>query len=309
MWKTFDLRTKMYVTTEYAVFLAFKSLIYSLLKDEAGFKVTALGKERLERLIQRNVQSCRISWSVSFVQPQWRHHANPGTQDCFQTATACVFVPILCILVVQRLKKQKKSSSFFLFFFFYRHSSELELYSHAVLGPQSLWHFLHPGCTRALLHWRFHCVLHHHETLPVLPHAGQHSRLPAESPSAYLVSNVLFFRVQRQWTSTQRVLLAFLQARCDEEADWIVSRIHVALCGIYSLRVCCVKLPTQPVISLSTNWSPESTRAWWDTQSHIFFCPAPQTHSNGDPLAGSASSLESFEKEKDSSLEFQYLLM
>lgn len=64
------------------------------------------------------------------------------------------------------------------------------------------------------------------------------------------------------------------------------------LCYVQFQSFCCVKLPTQPVISLSTNWSPpESTWAWWDTQSHIFFCPAPQTTVNVDPLAGSASYL------------------
>lgn len=93
-------------------------------------------------------------------------------------------------------------------YFTNRHSTKLELHSHLVLGPEPLWHFLHPGCTRALLHWRFHSVLHHYQTFPVLPHSGQHPGLPAESTSAHLVPHVLFLWVQCQRTRPQRVLLA-----------------------------------------------------------------------------------------------------
>lgn len=94
------------------------------------------------------------------------------------------------------------------FHFTNRHSTKLELHSHLVLGPESLWNFLHLGRTWALLHWRFHSVLHHHQTLPVLPHSGQHPGLPAESTSTHLVPHVLLLWVQRQRTCAQWVLLA-----------------------------------------------------------------------------------------------------
>ncbi|XP_028331703.1 sphingomyelin synthase-related protein 1-like isoform X2 [Gouania willdenowi] len=75
----------------------------------------------------------------------------------------------------------------------YRHSTELELYSHPVLGPEPFRHFFHPCSTRTLFHRRVHSLLHHYQTLFVLPHPGKHPSLPTESPGTHLVPHVLLF--------------------------------------------------------------------------------------------------------------------
>ena len=103
----------------------------------------------------------------------------------------------------------------------YRHPTELELHSHVVLGPQSFRHLLHPGRTWTLLHRCVHCLLHHYQALPVLPHSSQHPGLPAEPTGSHLVPHVLLLRVQCQRTRPQRVLLALLQTCCDKEDDRI----------------------------------------------------------------------------------------
>ena len=45
--------------------------------------------------------------------------------------------------------------------------------SHLHVAVQLLRNFLHPRCPRALQHRRVHCVLHHQQVVPLLPHAGQ----------------------------------------------------------------------------------------------------------------------------------------
>lgn len=144
------------------------------------------------------------------------------------------------------VKKKKKKANLLIvsfsysFFLFHRHSTKLELHSHVVLGPESLRHLLHLGRTWTLLHRRVHSVLHHHQTLPVLPHSSQHPGLPAEPTSSHLVPHVLLLRVQRQRARPQRVLLALLPAHCDEEADWIMNSIsdtvgHFSACARFRL--------------------------------------------------------------------------
>lgn len=129
-------------------------------------------------------------------------------------------VAICWLSAVLRIARSKRSwclsvfnisffSCYFLIFT-HRHSTQLELHPHFILGSESLWHLLHPGCTRALLHRRVHSVLHHHQTFPVLPHPGQHPGLPAESTSPHLVPNVLLLWVQCQRTCPQWIWLALL---------------------------------------------------------------------------------------------------
>lgn len=112
-----------------------------------------------------------------------------------------------------------------------RHPKELEFHPHSLLGPQPVWYFLHPGGTRALLHWRLHRLLHHYQTLPLLPHSGQHARLPAEPPCPHLVPHVLLLRVQRQRARAQWVLLALCQAHLHEEINWVKPCAGVAPSG------------------------------------------------------------------------------
>ena len=108
-----------------------------------------------------------------------------------------------------------------------RHPQDVELHPHPVVGPQPVWHLLHPGRPRTLLHRRLHRLLHHQQTLPVLPHAGQHARLPAEPPRPHLVPHVLLLRVQRQRPRAQRVLLALCQARLPAAFFWLrASRLN-----------------------------------------------------------------------------------
>lgn len=158
---------------------------------------------------------------------------------CFNIALCCHPVSFTGITNEMRMslphcqmptrKQRNVSSTVISFHFTNRHASKLELHSHTVLGPEPLWHLLHPGSTWTLLHWRVHSVLHHHQTLPVLPHSGQHPGLPAEPTSSHLVSHVLLLWVQRQRASPQRVLLALLETHYDEEADWIMSSVSVAV--------------------------------------------------------------------------------
>ena len=95
---------------------------------------------------------------------------------------------------------------------FCRHASTgLVLSPLGILGTQHLWHFLHPCCSRALFHRRFHCLLHHFSSLHVLPHAGQQpvfnaTRCPAHS---CLVSLVFLLWVTLWWDGSKWVRVAF----------------------------------------------------------------------------------------------------
>ena len=116
-----------------------------------------------------------------------------------------------------------------------RHPKELEPDPHHLMGAEPLWHLLHPGRARALLHRCLHRLLHHHAPLPVLPHAGQHARLPAEPPRPHLVPHVLLLWVQRQRPRAQRVLLALHQARLAAAFFWLkVSRLKACQCYFIS---------------------------------------------------------------------------
>lgn len=79
---------------------------------------------------------------------------------------------------------------------FPRYTKKLEFLAHLVLGSQSLWDLLHPGCPWALLHRCVHCLLYHNEALSVLPHSGQHQGLSPEQESENLVSHVFFLWMQ-----------------------------------------------------------------------------------------------------------------
>lgn len=104
---------------------------------------------------------------------------------------------------------------------FLRYTKKLELLAHPVLGAEPLWNLLHPGRSRTLLHRCLHRLLHHHKTLFVLPHLGEHAGLSAEPEGQDLVSNVFVFRVQCQRYCPKRVLLALCKAESAEKINWI----------------------------------------------------------------------------------------
>ncbi|XP_075466448.1 sphingomyelin synthase-related protein 1 isoform X4 [Ascaphus truei] len=152
-----------------------------------------------------------------------KHPAKRLDPEYWKTAISCVYVFIVfgftsfVMVIVHERVPDMQTYPPLPDIFLDRHPSKLELPAYPVLGPQPVWHLLHPGRPRTLLHRRLHRLLHHHPALPVLPHLGQHPRLPAEPPSPYLVPHVLFLRVQREGSRSQRVLLALFPARHPEE--------------------------------------------------------------------------------------------
>lgn len=115
--------------------------------------------------------------------------------------------------------KSSQVTSGWLLCFLCRYPKKLELFAHVVLGAESFWDLLHFGCSWTLLHRCLHCLLHHHETLSVLSHAGEHKSLSAKPESQDLVSHVLLFWMQCQWYSPKWILLALFKANHIEKVN------------------------------------------------------------------------------------------
>lgn len=136
----------------------------------------------------------------------------------------------------------------------YRHAAQLELHTHVVVGSEPVRDLLHPGGSRALFHRCLHRVLHHHQTLPVLPHACQHAGIPAEPPRSNLVPHVLLLWVQRKRSGSERILLA-LHSTCNTQETRPLKHTHTFVLMILNKPnqiLCCHDRHHRCVLPLTT---------------------------------------------------------